>query len=148
MSETLDRSRMLARYAESRNGILAHRIRAMPQEDFDLLYADGTHQPPPLISFAELEAPLTGWRLDTVTRVPSARGLSYDVAVIREADGHRIGVMSTSLDLAFVDARAEAIVHEQRHPASRGGAPMTDLPGVGLVPEMNRPALEKHHDQE
>ena len=117
MSETLDRSRALQRYAESRNGILAHRIREMPQHDFDLLYADGTHQPPPLISFAELEAPLTGWRLDTVTRVPSARGLSYDVAIIREADGRRIGVMSTSLDLAFIDARAEAIILDQRNPA-------------------------------
>ena len=117
MSESLDRSRALARYAESRNGILAHRIREMPQEDFDLLYAGGEHQPPPLISFAELEAPLSGWRLDTVTRVPSSRGLSYVVTMLREADGYRLGVMSTSLDLAFIDARAEAIILDQRNPA-------------------------------
>lgn len=117
MSESLERSRALQRYAESRNGILAHRIREMPQHDFDLLYGGGEHQPPPLISFAELEAPLPGWRLDMVTRVPQGTSLAYDVAIIREADGHRIGVLSTSLDLAFIDARAEAIIFDQRNPA-------------------------------
>lgn len=120
MSETLDRSRALQRYAESRNGILAHRIRDMPQHDFDLLYADGTHQPPPLISFAELEHPLPGWMLDRVRRGRGNKGKRvFEIIIIRMADGHAVTKVHDSLDLAFVDARAEAIVHEQRHPVQQ-----------------------------
>lgn len=124
MSNALERSRTLARYADSRNGILAERIRHMPAAHFDMLYCDPEHpQPPPLFSFAEMEEPLPGWRLDKVTRFPTNPEMSmhYDVALIREADGHLIGVTRNGLDLAFIDARAEAIVFDRRNPVAPKG---------------------------
>lgn len=118
MQDALERSRVLQRYADSRNGLLADAIRHMPQSHYDLIYGDHDQpQPPPLVSFAELEVPLPGWSL-AEARADAGRWVVVLEKKVR-AEGDlsvwgsetvQVHHVAESLDLAFIDARAKAAV--------------------------------------